>query len=238
MKMVAGDFNGDGRDDLAFFHGSQDNQDSIWVFLTKKEGGFSTVKWWRGKPGSFSLDRVKLTSGDFNGDGRTDIALLYNYASGPPVIWVFTAKQKGGFQEARWWKTNSNTFSFDRIKMVSGYFNRDDRADIEIFYNEPNGSSSLITFTSNGSSAFSSKLVWRSKVGGFKWDHAKIMSGDFNGDGLSDLTFLYGYDDGHSALITFLNDAKDKFKQRSWWSGAPGGYNWSLALDAPGHPAV
>lgn len=230
QKMVSGDFNGDGHYDLGFFYAPQDGRDALWVFLTKKDGGFSTAKWWESKPGGFSLDRTKVSSGDFNGDGRTDIALMYNYMSGPPVIWVFAARQKGGFQEMRWWKASWSTFKFDRVKMVSGYFNRDDKADIGVFYNEPNGSSSLISFTSNGSNAFPPKLLWRSKPGGFQWGKAKVMSGDFNGDGLSDMAFLYGYDDGHSALFTFSNDPRNGFKQCLWWSGASGGYNWDNAM--------
>ncbi len=232
MKMVSGDYNGDGRYDLAFFYGPQGNRDAIWVFLTKKSGGFSTAKWWSSKPGGFSLDRAKLASGDFNGDGLSDIAILYNYVTGPSAMWVFAAKQKGGFQEARWWKAGSSTFQFSRVKMVTGYFNRDDKADLGVFYNEPNGSSSLIAFTSNGSNKFSPRQMWHSSVGGFLWDRAKIMSGDFNGDGLSDMTFLYEYSDGHCALLTFLNDAGTGLKQRNWWSGTPGGYSWSLANPA------
>jgi hypothetical protein len=36
-----------------------------------------------------------MTAGDFNGDGKTDLALYYNYAVQTPAVFTLTADSNG-----------------------------------------------------------------------------------------------------------------------------------------------
>lgn len=230
VKMASGDFNGDGRDDLTFLQGSYDKRSTIWVFLSKKDGSFSPYKWWQGAPGAFDWERAKMVPGDYNGDGRTDIAFLYNYVNSPSTMVIFTTNRNGGFSSRVWWRASPGTFFANRIKMVSGYFNADNYADIAMFYDESNDSSSVIILYSNGGHTLSPKKKWASVPGMFIWSRAKMMSGDYNADGLSDLAFLYGYSDGHSSAWMFENSSARGFTPRAWWVGIAGRYNWNGAM--------
>jgi hypothetical protein len=231
VKFASGDFNKDGRSDLTLFDGTSAQGSALWVLLADKDGGFVMSKWWQGEPGAFDWDNAKLLSGDYTGDGRSDLAFLYDYAQSPTAIWVFASKGNG-FSPRIWWKSASNAFLADRVKMVSGYFNRDDHADISVFYDEPNGSTSIIALYANKAGNFVPRKRWTGEPGAFSWKQAKIISGDYNADGLSDLAFLYGYLDGHTRAWMFKNDSSNRFLPSTWWTGVAGNFNWAGTMVA------
>lgn len=231
VKMASGDFNGDGRDDLAFFHGAQSGQSSIWAFLSRKQGGFSPYRWWIGKTGAFDWSRAKILPGDFNGDGRVDLAFLYNYATRPTALWVFTTKPRGGFYPKIWWSAKPNTFMANRIKIVSGYFNWDKNADIAVLYKEPDESNSVITLLSNGAGKFSPRLLWQSTAGELAWNETKPIAGDFNADGLSDLALLRTNPGDNSSIKTLINanNFKIGFRLYNWRIDTSEVFDWNRA---------
>ena len=114
--------------------------------------------------------------------------------------------------------------------MVSGYFNRDDHADIAVFYDEPNGGTSITTLYANKAGSLTARKRWSGEPGGFSWKQAKIMAGDYNADGLTDLSFLYGYLDGHARAWVFENDKGHRFLPKTWWTGVSGTFDWSNAM--------
>ena len=70
--IVAGDFNGDGRTDLAVANSDDKN---VSILLGKGDGTFQAQKTY--SAGSFPR---ALVTGDFNGDGRTDLAVANSRA--------------------------------------------------------------------------------------------------------------------------------------------------------------
>jgi hypothetical protein len=74
VKLVHGDFAGDGRDDLALAGGAE--WTTVPVAFSQGDGRFTvTNRAVVNVPGWASQSGVKLVSGDFNGDGRDDLAL-------------------------------------------------------------------------------------------------------------------------------------------------------------------
>ncbi|WP_206433876.1 trypsin-like serine protease, partial [Streptomyces sp. ADI95-17] len=76
-KLASGDFNGDGKDDVAVLYdgGISDTGrvSSLYTFTSTGTGFSSPHKTWTSS-GSFNWDASKVTSGDYNGDGKDDIA--------------------------------------------------------------------------------------------------------------------------------------------------------------------
>ncbi len=74
QHWLSGDFNGDGRSDLAKVFNDQ-GLTSIDVYLSRGNGRFKLRRWITGQ-GSYS-NTQKWVAGDLNGDGNTDIATSF-----------------------------------------------------------------------------------------------------------------------------------------------------------------
>jgi hypothetical protein len=113
---------------------------------------------------------VHEVAGDFDGDGRTDLARQTDAGA----WWVMT-NPTGGPVAARPWATLA-VFQFPTV----GDFNADGRDDIAV-RNESNGSWRVLTsdgstFTSSRFGRWNATLTW-----------SNVLAGDFNADGRDDL---------------------------------------------------
>ena len=86
--LVAADFNGDGRPDLAYYGDPRE----LIVLYNQAPNGWSTPKRWPVDDGQLALNA--LTSGDLNGDGRTDLVLLAE-----DHLWLLPQQAAGGLGE-------------------------------------------------------------------------------------------------------------------------------------------
>src|SRR5207253_9503630 len=91
-SLVAGDFNGDGRLDLAV--GSFGN-DTVAILLGKGDGTFTQVNGCCGTP--VGLTRIfSMAAGDLNGDGKLDLVLgVQNADAGYAADYVSTMLGNG-----------------------------------------------------------------------------------------------------------------------------------------------
>jgi hypothetical protein len=80
-KYVAGDFNGDGKTDIGAFYYYDGGQTGYFAF-TSSGGGFILDQKWSSGAGNWENNLATFVAGDFNGDGRTDIAAFYDYPGG------------------------------------------------------------------------------------------------------------------------------------------------------------
>ena len=87
MLWFVGDFDGDGRDDLATLW---NDAGQITIDVQASTGTAFTLQRWATKQGDL-IDGMLWFVGDFNGDGRDDLATLWNDA-GKITIDVFVAR--------------------------------------------------------------------------------------------------------------------------------------------------
>jgi hypothetical protein len=169
-SMAAGDFNGDGKDDVAALYNYGSGTSGLWIFQSTGTG-FTPRLWWKSGLGAFNWANVKLTAGDFNGDGRDDVAALYNYGSGTSGLTIFRSTGTG-FTPRLWWKSGLGGFNWANVKLTAGDFNGDGRDDVATLYNYGSGTSGLTIFRSTGT-GFTPRLWWKSGLGGFNWANVK-----------------------------------------------------------------
>jgi subtilisin-like proprotein convertase family protein len=176
QDVVVGDFNGDGKLDIA---GRESGNGKWWVGLSTGHS-FQTAFWtaWSPNiPGKF--DWVNVMTGDFNGDGKTDIIGRVKETG----AWYVNISTGAVFSTQFWtaWSPD-HPGTFDWVDVQTGDFNGDGKTDIvgrileygQWWVNLSTGISFRTTY-------------WDAWSAGPNFTWVDVRVGDFNGDGLSDI---------------------------------------------------
>jgi FG-GAP-like repeat len=222
-KFVAGDFNGDGRADVAAFYGYADGTSRMLTFLSRSDGTFAdpVKSSWVAGAGDWVFDHVQLTSGDFNGDGRDEVVALYGYATGGSALFTFASDVSGVFgAPVRSWNVGDNQWWGSSSQLVSGDFNGDGREEVAAFYGYADGRAALFTWANDGTGSFSGPSEsWNVPANSWWGGDVQVTAGDFNGDGRTDVGAVYSYASGVVTAFTFLADGTGGFADPvSSWS--------------------
>ena len=235
VRVARGDFNGDRIIDQAVLRGAPDGGFSLDTFLARADGSYlPPIRSWQAAKTWGSWDSLRLTSGDYDGDGRTDLAGLYDYADNSVALITWTARADGGFANpARSWFAPATPYWGDpgRTRIFSGDVNGDGRADVAAFYNYADHGIGLLTWLSKAGGAFNNPFhSWYAAPEPYWGELArmKTVAGDFNGDGRADVAALYGYANNNLALLTFTGKPDGGFNApfASWRSTTTSWGSW------------
>jgi FG-GAP-like repeat/FG-GAP repeat len=179
-QAAAGDFNGDGHLDLALAnqeHGGIGN--SVSILLGRGDGTFQEA------PAVMVSAPVAVVVGDFNGDGRPDLAVTNDVGASVSIV---LGRGDGTFQMAAAVPVGRNPLS-----LAIGDFNGDSHLDLAVTNTNQNpssepGSVSILLGRGDGTfQAMPEVIVGVRPV--------SVAVGDFNGDGHSDLAVVNQLDD-------------------------------------------
>lgn len=203
-QYLAGDFNGDGKSDIA---GVWNNGGKVSVAVYLSDGSkFPGWTQWSDLDGGWG-DTTKWIAGDFDGDGKTDLAAAWNNNG----LTTLTLRKSDGtkFIHVHWLLDAGRWF--DASTFVAGDFNGDGKADIAQMWNDM-GNDSIKVYLSNGL-GFKSGTAWATRDGGIP-TIVKWVPGDFNGDGKTDIAAVWDYF-GKNVLTVRASDGT-KFSQAHW----------------------
>jgi hypothetical protein len=145
MSVAVGDFNGDGKQDLAtanFF-----SADTVSVLLGDGSGGFGTKTDITTGDGPFGV-----AVGDFNGDGKTDLATANFFADTASVL---LGDGSGGFAVKTDFVTDHGPYS-----VASGDVNGDGQADLAVANYSESTTSVLLNDASHAAFTGKADGIW------------------------------------------------------------------------------
>ncbi|GGR08859.1 esterase [Streptomyces pilosus] len=121
----AGDFDGDGHDDVLVWYSYDDGADRTSTMLFEKVDGknkFGSAKVTLDGAKTYDVARLKMVTGDFNGDGRDDLAVMNHRADNSVQMITWTAKADAMFNGGLvGWTSNPGAWSFGTTKLFSSY---------------------------------------------------------------------------------------------------------------------
>ncbi|MCA9963484.1 MAG: VCBS repeat-containing protein [Anaerolineales bacterium] len=207
--MLVGDYNGDGLSDVLAY-GQGNSFDSLWLATGNTHEPFFERHHEFVANGTFD----ELIVGDFNGDSRSDI-LGFGQGSNFDSLWLATGNANEPFFERH--HEFQAAGSFD--KMLVGDYNGDGLADI-LAYGQGTKFDSLWLATGNASEPFFEKHDEFVANGTFD----KLIVGDFNGDGRSDI-LGFGQGNAFDSLWLATGNTQEPFFERHHEFVANGTYD-------------
>ena len=183
--VIAADFNGDGKLDLAIANGGNN---SVSILLNNGDGTFTA------QPNPLATGSVpySLAAGDFNHDGNVDLVVT-NFANGnPSTVSVFLGTGGGNFQTPVPYQVGPGP-----ISVVTGDFNKDGFLDLAVANQGGGSNPSVSILAGNGDGTFQSAVTYT--VG--TTDVAGVATGYFHNATDLDLAITSPSSDTVSVLL-------------------------------------
>ncbi|MBZ5656962.1 MAG: FG-GAP-like repeat-containing protein [Acidobacteriia bacterium] len=210
--LKVADINGDGKPDLVV----SDSDGNFSVLLGKGNGTFGTAIVTQVPAESGTLGPAAIAIGDFNGDGRLDVALT-NYVGS--TVEILLGNGDGTFQAAQ----PTSSLSYPQ-GIVAGDFNKDGKIDLAVASGVNGGEAAIFLGNGNGTFASPSIVTYIPAGYGGGTSPSNIKTADVNGDGTLDLlvtlnaTHVYltcGYfpncQEANLGLVVLLGDGSGGF---------------------------
>lgn len=184
VSMAVGDFNGDGKLDLALGMNQDNNPSFLRIFLGNGDGTFTPLS----SSVPLGLNPGAIVVGDFNGDGKLDLAAsnFGNAIGGPDgnTVTILLGSGDGTFAPAH---GSPVSVGASPAGILAGDFNGDGKLDLAVANSTDNTLSILL---GNGDGTFTPSPS--QPVTGLT--PSALAAGDFNGDGKLDLAVANFYD--------------------------------------------
>jgi FG-GAP-like repeat len=204
--IAVGDFNGDGKLDIAAIDGT------VNIYLGNGDGTFQQGQ-------NFAFGGGSIVAGDFNGDGKLDLVVWSsNILVNKAVLALLVGNGDGTFQAPITIPGTTLTEGCQTELVVSD-FNGDGHLDLAVC-----NSDQIVVLLGNGDGTFKKPTYVAAGYG----RQFAFAAGDFNSDGKVDLVSSHvGYD---YQFWTMLGDGDGTFQPKQVMKYLPGVYTGELGI--------
>jgi hypothetical protein len=199
-QLATADFNNDGNEDLAAFGQDRFGNPALAILLGNGTGTLQTAM-----PTFNPVGTVAVIPGDFNSDGKIDLAVLSDAPSAEEVL-IFLGNGDGTFQSP-----TISHFSGGAVAMSIADFDANGTLDVALLEPCYNCPSSVVILSGNGDGTFKTGGTFEVGVGS-----NSIVSADFNNDGVPDLAIAnaLGYEHEPGTLSVLVGNGDGTFQKQ------------------------
>ncbi|WP_214325292.1 RICIN domain-containing protein [Nonomuraea sediminis] len=232
IRTLQSDFDGDKLADVAMLRQEPNDRITMWVYRSDGSRYLPPSNAWfdTASAGGWKLDSTNPVAGDFDGDGRSDVGLFFNYGGCRTKLWVFysTGTTFTGSTDTPVWDSGDNGHCLDRSKPVTGDFDGDGRTEIASFYRTDDACVwKLITFELPGArGAFTLNTGAGQSSSCSDWNQLKPIAGDFDGDGKADVGHFYNYANGRTKLWFLTSNGTGFGAETLRWDSGDNAWDW------------
>ena len=212
IRHVRGDFDGDGRTDVAIFRQKSDGGAQLWQLRSDGNRYGATTVWDSGSE-ALPLSEMRALAGDFDADGKTDIAVQQAVDGGGWRVLVFRGGALG--VPAAWFETGPAGGDWSRATLVAGDADGDGFADLIEMRDQGRCRTTNWVYRSSGTAFTGGVLRWDSGPGGYCANRSTPVVGDVDGDGRDDIVASYRHRGTDTAMVVFTSASG--FTPAQWW---------------------
>jgi hypothetical protein len=173
-KPLAEDFDGDGRTDFGAFYDYGGATTGIWTWRSTGTGLAAPVRTWISNTGAYDAKRSSPVTGDFDGDGRADLATFYDYGNRTLGIWTWRSTGPAFAAPARVYIGAAGAWSWPNSHHSASDVNGDGKTDLLSLYDYDSSTAGLWTWTSTGST-FTPNRTWLSNPGSWEYSLSHLF---------------------------------------------------------------
>ncbi len=212
-RPVQGDFDGDGKSDIALFREGAGRQISLYKLMSDGNRYDAPPAVWTSGANGFPLSTARVVAGDVDGDGKADIVVQNAGTNNNWQTLVFLASR--GFTNPVTWGQSAAGTNWAQSTPLLADLNGDGKADLLSMRNVDGCRTAVDAYLSNGSAFGAATTVYDSGAGNYCWDKSKPVVTDVNGDGKDDIVAVYEYGANDAGLNVFLSNGSS-LTESSW----------------------
>jgi hypothetical protein len=138
-KAVAGDVNGDGLTDMIQFYRRSTTASSVYLFRSTDHSMVKSTAW----AGTRVWSRTQVAAGDYDGDGKCDLFLLYDRGGSTCSVYVMTSLGTTFSSPREIYRTPVGKMAFSRARLSAGDPDNDHLGEAIVYYESGTGHSSI-----------------------------------------------------------------------------------------------
>jgi hypothetical protein len=161
ITMVSGNFLSAYGKQAALLYDNGNGTANIWTIALDTPSPVPFLAWSSG-PG-FSASRTKVSAGNYDGDTRTEVAVLYDYGAAAARVWTLNLDLPGGGAVMQWYSGPGN-FDAAKARIITSDFGGDAKDDIGVLYDYGASTARIWLLLSSGTT-MTPRLAWYSGPG-------------------------------------------------------------------------